>query len=95
MRRYWRECYNCLVNVAEKYDIDYLAGTVKEYDPKTEEYLDKDVNDNKINKLRKEVLQAFGREAYDLYKVNDYFKGYDETISTDSITQEKTDNLEI
>ena len=89
---YETKCYNCLVNVAETYDIDYLSGTVKEYDKKTEEYVGKIVNSYALNDLRKEVLQAFGRECYDLYKVNEYFKGYDETISTDSITMEETAN---
>lgn len=92
---YETKCYNCLVNVAETYDIDFLSGIVKQYDKQTEEYVKKiGINSYILYSLRKEVLQAYGRESYDLYKINEYFKGYDETISTDSITQEKTDNLE-
>jgi len=92
---YETRCYNCLVNVAERYDIDYLAGIVKEYDTKIDEYIQKaSVNTNTLYHLRKEVLQAFARESYDLYKVNEYFKGYDETISTEYVTQEQTANLD-
>lgn len=79
-------CYSCLVNAAEIYDIDYIEGTVKEYDYKTEAYILKTgLDSTTLITLRKEVLTALARERYDLYKINDYFKGFDETIGVDSI----------
>ena len=87
---YNTRCYNCLVNVAQTYDIDYLKenGTVKDYDYRTEAYVLKtNVDSSTLYTLRKEVLTALARERFDLYKVNDYFKGYDETESINSIEE--------
>ena len=80
------KCYSCLVNAAETYDIDYIDGIVKEYDYKTGAYKVKtNADSTTLYTLRKEVLTALARERYDLYKINEYFKGYDETIGLDSI----------
>ena len=93
---YNTRCYSCLVNAAEIYDIDYVIGDVNKYNKDKDDYenINNTLDSTKLKTLRKEVLQAYGRESYDLYKVNDYFRGYDETITPNSITNEKTDNLE-
>ena len=60
-------CYNCIVNVSDSYDVnDIIQGKIKDYDPLTDTYTDRDVNKD----LRKMYLTALGRTRYDLYRTN-------------------------
>lgn len=65
------KCYNCIVNVAETYDIDnIISGKLESYNIKTNSY---EVVNKNISNLRKVYLTALGRERYDLYRTNGYF----------------------
>ncbi len=70
------KCYNCIVSVAESYDVDdLLAGSMKTYDANTDTYIvDREAtNSIRTSNLRKVYLTALAREKYDLYKTNSYF----------------------
>lgn len=65
------KCYNCIVSVAETYDIDELiAGTITVFNPDEKDYEKIDI---KETSLRQAYLKALAREKYDLYKTNAYF----------------------
>lgn len=65
------KCYNCIVNVAETYDIDeIIAGKINIYNNNNELLNTIDV---KESDLRRMYLTALGRERQDLYKTNSYF----------------------
>ena len=67
-----KKCYECMVNIAETYNIDdIIAGAIKVYDKNTDTFV-VDTGKN-ISKLRKVFLTAFAREKYDLYRTNNYF----------------------
>ena len=69
-------CYECLVNIAETYNIDdIISGEIKKYNKDTDAY-EKDIsltNSGAFIKLRKIYLTALARERQNLYKTNDYF----------------------
>lgn len=70
-------CYNCMVNVAETYNIDdIINGKIKVYDIDTNDYVE---TNKDISNLRKIYLTALARERYDLNRVigdeNDYTEG--------------------
>lgn len=68
--------YNCMVSIAEIYDIDDLIeGTIKKYNANTDTYeIDNLATKNLTDSnLRKVYLTALAREKYDLYKTNTYF----------------------
>lgn len=69
-------CYNCIIGPSQTYKINFLTGTIEEYNQFTEKYETKVFNsqeNQRFIRLRKEVLQAIARERYDLYKINGYF----------------------
>ena len=69
-------CYECLVNVAESYNIDdIIAGTIRIYNKNTDAYEKNNDATNKLaeTNLRKVYLTALARERQNLYKTNDYF----------------------
>ena len=75
-------CYDCIIGPSETYKIDFLKGTIENYDITTEKYVQihsstsstLDANQkNRFNILRSKVLHAIARERYDLYKINGYF----------------------
>ena len=64
-------CYDCMVNIAETYDIDELIqGEITIFNAEEENYEKKNI---KNSSLRKVYLTALAREKYDLYKTNAYF----------------------
>ena len=69
-------CYECLVSIAETYNIDdIISGEIKNYNNSTDSY---DVDKKTTGKLtttnlRKIYLTALARERQNLYKTNDYF----------------------
>lgn len=66
------KCYDCMVNVAETYNIDdVIDGTIKVYNNNLDAYEPDSSKD--ITILRKIYLTALARERYDLYKTNGYF----------------------
>ena len=65
------KCYNCMVSIAEIYNIDELIdGEITVFNTNEENYSTIDV---KNTSLRKIYLTALAREKYDLYKINSYF----------------------
>ena len=71
-------CYDCIINPSTTYKIDFFKGTIEEYDPITEKYVDiysSLSNDEKVRyaNLRQKVITALARERFDLYKINGYF----------------------
>ena len=81
------KCYECMVNVAESYNIDdIITGEVKVYDLNTDTYVDSSIN---ITNLRQIYLTALARERYDLNNIigdnNDYTEGT-EHIQKENIT---------
>lgn len=70
--QYASKCYNCIVNVAQTYDINgIITGNLQRYNAKTNEY--ETVRNKDITALRKVYLTALARERYDLYRTNGYF----------------------
>jgi len=70
------KCYNCMVSIAEIYDIDDLiAGTIRSYNANTDEYEKNNEATRNLTdtNLRKIYLTALAREKYDLYRTNSYF----------------------
>lgn len=69
-------CYECLVSIAETYNIDdIISGKIKSYDKNTDIYVENNnatTNFKNIG-LRKIYLTALARERQNLYKTNDYF----------------------
>lgn len=71
------KCYECMVNVAQTYNIDdIIKGKLKVYDLSTDSYVDSNID---ISNLRKIYLTALARERYDLNNIigdnNDYTEG--------------------
>lgn len=70
------KCYNCMVSIAEIYDIDDLiAGIIQSYNANTDEYEKNNEATRNLTdtNLRKIYLTALAREKYDLYRTNSYF----------------------
>lgn len=68
------KCYECMVNVAQTYNIDdIINGEIRIYDKNQDEYIKDERKSKNIEKLRKIYLTALAREKYDLYKTNSYF----------------------
>lgn len=70
--QYASKCYNCIVNIAQTYDISgIIQNKLEKYNLKTNQY--ETVRNKDISQLRKTYLTALGRERYDLYRTNGYF----------------------
>lgn len=69
-------CYECLVSIAETYNIDdIISGKIKSYDKNEDTYMENNKATNNLEQigLRKIYLTALARERQNLYKTNDYF----------------------
>ncbi|NLC88060.1 MAG: hypothetical protein GX682_04725 [Clostridiaceae bacterium] len=65
------KCYDCMVNIAETYDIDeIIKGKVTIYNTNEKDFQTKDIRNTTLRKI---YLTSLAREKYDLYRTNNYF----------------------